>query len=49
MHQVGIEPVAERHAGDGSTGLGALFDDLGLESLGECTALSRHETLQKVA
>jgi len=49
MHQVGIEPVTECDAGDGCPRLGALFDDLALESLGKCTALSRHETLQKVA
>jgi len=49
MHEVGIEPVAERYTGDGSPGLGALCDDLGLEGLGECTALSRYKTLQKVA
>ncbi len=49
MHQVGIEPMAQRYFGDRGLGQGTLLYDLGLEGLGACTALSRYETLQKVA
>ena len=43
MDKVCVEAMAERDAGNRSTGLGTLLNDLGLEGLGVGTALWLHE------
>src|SRR5690606_28972421 len=41
-HEIGVEAVAQGHAGNRGAGLGTLLDDLGLERFGIGAALAWH-------